>query len=156
MLADYPTAAGLAHARLNDGCHPSSDPSSLSPLITLARSRIGEWVLLARNSLGVSGRGQSPHRREYPLPHFVHAVVIADAGRSGLQLMKAQGTGFDGLIGDLFCKPPLKRAGVVVELGSHVAELRYDRGILVSQRICQFAAEPSLRSKICCEELHVA
>jgi|UPI0002D63506 hypothetical protein len=44
--------------------------------------------------------------------------------------MKARGTSLEGFARGIFCKPPFKRTGVVVELGSHVAELRCDRGVL--------------------------
>ncbi|MCG5249624.1 hypothetical protein [Methylorubrum extorquens] len=42
----------------------------------------------------------------------------------------------------------------MVELNSHVAELRYDWVVLMGQRICYLAVEISLRSEIARKNLH--
>jgi hypothetical protein len=98
----------------------------------------------------------STHLREHPLPRFGDAVVITDAARCSLRSMKARGTSLEGFNRGLFSKPPLERASVVVELVSHVAELRYGWVILMDQRVCYLSAEISLRSEIARQDLHAA
>ncbi len=103
------------------------------------------------------------------VPHFSQAVVIVDTDCINPRLMGGRGSfahshksvdgkgaGLNGFVQDLFYQPLLKRAGFVVELVRHAVELRDDRVVLTSQRICQFATEISLRSEVCHQKLHVA
>lgn len=98
-----------------------------------------------------------PRRREHPLPHLGHAIVVAGvsvwnspshAQRQGDRSVNDAGTARNVLFRFVSRDPSFENARVVVKLVSHVAELQCDLVVLRAQRFCQYAAKLSLLAEI--------